>query len=293
MTYGSFVKRLCTVGWAYTGLIAAALVIRKGAQLPDPEHAFGFACRELLGPGLVGLMVACVLAANMSTCSNFMVNTGALFTRNFYAKYFRPDATDAQLLWAGRISGLGLTLCGALFALSVRNVLHAFLFTETIAAFVGIAVLGGILWRRANRRGAFVSVAVAFGLYYFLNHAATGEWRLVYKWTAVPFAWAMLAGFGTLILVSLLTPPESKEQMDAFFDRLSRQSDAPPGPDGRSPLAAERGCDLVLVDITGWFARGRWKGFSGRYREDLLGFLLACATVAALVFLAWGIMQIR
>ena len=42
----------------------------------------------------------------MSTCSNFMVNTGALFTKNFYSVYLRPQAQDKELLLVGRLSGL-------------------------------------------------------------------------------------------------------------------------------------------------------------------------------------------
>ena len=109
------VKRFCTIGWALTGLIVAAMLV-GGTKLEDKELAFGYACRHLLGPGLVGLMVACVLAANMSTCSNFMVNAGALFTRNLYTHYIRPNAGDKELLLVGRLSGFSLTLLGVLFA---------------------------------------------------------------------------------------------------------------------------------------------------------------------------------
>ncbi len=61
MFYGNFVKRVCTVGWALVGLIVAAMVAQgKGdaALLSDPENAFGFACRQLLFPGALGLMIA-------------------------------------------------------------------------------------------------------------------------------------------------------------------------------------------------------------------------------------------
>ena len=50
--------------------------------------------------------------------------------------------------------------------------------------------------------------------------------------------------------------------------------------------------DLVLLDLPGWLARERWRGFFRRYREDLVGFLLGWATVAGLVGAAWGLMQI-
>jgi Na+/proline symporter len=327
-TYGTMVKRFCTIGWALTGLIVAAMVFERGQQLPDSEHAFGYACRELLGPGMVGLMVSCVLAANMSTCSNFMVNTGALFTRNIYQLYVKPDANDRQLLNIGRLSGLGLTALGIWFALKVDRILDAFMFTETIAALMGIMFLGGLLWKRANRHGALAATLSAFMVYYALNYMITcaapgpgakeatfgaawtqmvdachdghlrsfldhGTVRLFYKWKAAPYGWATLAGFGSFILVSLLTRPEDPEKIERFFDKMRRTSDSDGLTEGQPrPLAAERGQDMILLDLPGWFTRERWRGFFRRYREDLTGFVWGWVTVAGLVLVAWGIMQI-
>ncbi len=292
-TYGNLVKRLCTMGWAFTGLIVAAMLVRNQVTLPDNERAFGYACLHLLGPGWTGLMVACVLAANMSTCSNFMVNTGALFTQNVYKQYVRPDASDRSLLAMGRLSGLGLTLLGVLFALTVDQVLHAFLFTETIAAFMGIMFLGGVLWKRANRWGALAATLVAFGVYYALMFQRTGELLLVYRWQPEPFAWAMLLGSGVLVVVSLLTRPEEPARIEAFFDKLRRSSDTPDLASGQAaPLAAQRGEDMILADLPGWFSAERWQGFFRRYREDLVGFTLAWGFVGLLIVSAWALMQI-
>ena len=264
----------------------------RGIVFDDPEHAFGFAARALLAPGLTGLLIACVLAANMSTCSNFMVNTGALFTQNLYKEYINPKATDKQSLWMGRYSGLALTVLGVGFALTVKNVLHGFLFTETIAAFMGIVVFGGLMWKRANRYGAYAAVVVSFGLYYVINYMSAGELMVVYKWQPAPFGWAMLAGFIALIVVSLLTKPESPEKIKAYFDQQMRLSDLEPGPDGKKPYAAEYGQELILLDFPGWFSKGRWTGFWKRYREDAVGFIIAWGMVGVLVFIAWGIMQL-
>ncbi len=327
-TYGNFIKRLCTVGWAFTGLIVAALLVQRGAALPEGEAAFGFACREFLAPGLTGLMIACILAANMSTCSNFMVNTGALFTRNLYKEYVNPNASDRQLLMMGRLSGLGLTLLGILFAVAVDRVLDAFLFTETIAALMGVMFLGGMLWKRANRYGAWAATVASFVVYYALNYLMScrspggdtafttlaaavqelvhrtqaggalaflesGAVKLVYPWKPGPFGWAMVAGFGSLILVSLLTRPEDAARIERFFDKQRRSTDDDPDPaTGLRPLAAERGQDLILLDLPGWFTAERWRGFFRRYREDLIGFVLAWLTVGLLIFLAWGILQL-
>jgi len=293
-TYGSLVKRLVTIGWALTGLVAAALVIKNQVTLTDPEMAFGYACRALLRPGLVGLMLAAIVATNMSTCSNFMVNTGALFTKNLYKRYLNPAADDKAILWMGRYSGLALSVLAVLFALSIKNVLHAFLFTETLAAFMGIIFLGGVIWKRANRYGAAAAVLLSFSTYYLLNGLSTGEIRLVYTWKPGPFGLAMLAGFLSLWVVSLLTRPEDNEKMEAFFDNMRRKSDAAElDGAGKKPLAEKSGDDLLLLDLPGWKSQERRKNFFRRYREDLVGFFISWIFVGALILLAWAILKTR
>ena len=286
-TYGNFVKRLVTIGWTLTGLIVAAIVIQKGIELEDPEHAFGYATGLLLAPGLIGLMMACILAANMSSCSNFMVNLGALFTKDIYQPYINPNASDKELLRTGRMTGVILTLMGVAFALSIKNVLSAFLFTETIAAFMGIMIFGGIMWKRANRYGALWGVIVAFVLYYLLNYSDTGVLQLVYRWTPEPFGWAMLAGFSTLVLISKLTPAEPEVATEKFFRKMYTHSDQK---EGQAPIVDK---ELLLLDVGTWFKKERWQSFSKRYRTDFFGFLFAWLFVAALILLAWLILQIQ
>jgi Na+/proline symporter len=106
----------------------------------------------------------------MSTCSNFMVNTGALFTRKFLQGIHQSRRERQAIVMMGRFSGLALTLLGILFAVAVERVLDAFLFTETIAALMGVMFLGGMLWKRANRYGARAATLGAFLTYYALNY---------------------------------------------------------------------------------------------------------------------------
>ena len=113
MAYGNFIKRFCTIGWALVGIIVATLLVQRGeAAFADPEDAFGYATRELLFPGGLGLMIACVLAANMSTGSAFMVDSAALFTQNLYRRYVARDRSDRHYLWSGRFAGVAMTLLG-------------------------------------------------------------------------------------------------------------------------------------------------------------------------------------
>jgi Na+/proline symporter len=291
-TYGNFLKRFVTLGWAFTGIIVAALVVHRGVVLEDPEHAFGYATRTLLAPGLVGLMIACLLAANMSSCSNFMVNLGALFVKDIYKPYFKPDITDKKSVKVGKLAGLLLTLLSVGFAMTIKNVLSAFLFTESIAAFMGIMIFGGMLWKGANRHGAVASVIVAFLTYYSINYAEQGSMMLIYKWEPAPFGWAMLAGFLALIAVSKLTAPEPLTAINRFFQRLERLSADDQRDDEDTENAGKTGQALILVDLPGWLKASRWTDFGRRYREDWVGFLLAWLFVIGLVIMAWFVTQI-
>jgi Na+/proline symporter len=276
MLFGNFVKRVCTVGWALVGLIAAAMIAQgKGtaATLGDPENAFGFACRALLFPGALGLLIASILAASMSACSAYMIGAGALFTEGLYRQRLAPHRPDQHYLWVGRISGFAITMLGVLYAIFLINrVLYTFLLTETLATYVGISVLGGVVWPRANRWGALASLLSALATNFFLYYL-TGQ-RLDY-WDPNVFLAALLAGVVALVAVSLLTRPEPAERLESFFGRLQTPSD-----EGAAGGAPDRPLLLVNLLRLRRAASGRgWRTF----REDLGGLAVGIALVIVLV----------
>jgi Na+/proline symporter len=281
MLYGNMIKRVCTVGWALVGLIVAAMIAQghgNAAALGDPENAFGFACRQLLFPGALGLMIASILAANMSTCSAFLVDSGALFTEGLYRRRFMPNREDRHYLWVGRSSGFVITMLGVLYAIFlIESVLYTFLLTETLATFVGIAVLGGIIWRRANRWGAaaslLASLATNFVLYY-----ATGQ-RLDH-WDPNVFLASLAIGTIALVVVSLLTTPEPTGRIDEFFERLETSSDSPPPLAAADRPMARR--PLLLVNLLQLRRAAGTQGWRA-YREDLGGFAAGWIMVFVLV----------
>jgi Na+/proline symporter len=204
----------------------------------------------------------------MSTCSAFLVDAGALFTEGLYRPRLAPNRPDRHYLWVGRISGFAITMLGVLYAtFLIESVLYSFLLTETLATFVGISVLGGVVWRRANRWGALASLIGAIATNFAL-YAVTGE-RLDY-WDPNVFLAALVVGIVALVVVSLATPPEPAQQTDSFFERLQTPSDEGAG----GPLL------LVNVLRLREAAGGRgWRAF----RDDLGGFALGWVTVFALL----------
>jgi Na+/proline symporter len=294
--YGNYVKRVCTVGWAFVGLIVAAIVAQGhfgGAQLADPEDAFGFACRHLLFPGAIGLLIAAILAANMSTCSAFMVDSGALFTQGLYRRRLAPGKPDRHYLWVGRVSGLIVTLLGVVYALLlVQSVLYTFLLTETMATYMGISLLGGIIWRRANRWGAVASLLTAL-VVNFVTYWVRGE--RPDHWDPNVFLVSLLSGIVALVVVSLLTPAEPEEAMASFFGRLDtpHETSEEDGSTGIPPTlrptidVTRSGRQLLLVHLLNPWRPIAGVSFFRAYREDLVGFATGWALVVGLVLLTW------
>ncbi len=291
--YGNFTKRLCTVGWVFIGLMVTALVMQgfHGVhQLADPEDAFGFACRYLLFPGGQGLLIASVLATNMAACSAFMVNSGALFTRNVYSKHLVRNPSDRQSLLVGRLSGVVVVLLAVFYAVFlIRRVLYSFLLTETVATFVGISLLGGIVWSRANRWGALasllLSLTVNFALYYLRGQRLD-------QWDPSVFLCALGVGSLGFVLVSFLTTPEPEAALRHFFCNLQTPSDTGIQAETHSVAGpvnipnkqtAAVGKQLLVVNLLQLKRASMGVGFFTAYRSDLKGLAVGFALALAIV----------
>ncbi len=104
---GNFLKRLCTIPWALTGL--AAFVYFAGRNI-EPDKVFGLVAAEFLPtlmPGMLGIFIAALLASVMSTCDAIMISTSALFTENVYKPIFKNKSWKHYLL-VGRIASLAV-----------------------------------------------------------------------------------------------------------------------------------------------------------------------------------------
>lgn len=156
---GTYGKRLMFILWAFTGLIAAALYQGEHA-LSDPDLAWGMMSRQLLGPGLLGLMVTGVLAANMSTISAQSVAASALFVRNLWAP-LRPGLTDAGAMRAGRWTIFFLLIAGVYAALQLDSVFSALVLVQTVNVPVGAAVLLMFFWRRLTIPAVWTAIVIS------------------------------------------------------------------------------------------------------------------------------------
>lgn len=168
---GNFLKRFCTVGWALTGLIVLALLADNTEIASDPDRVWGVASREILGPlnlGLVGLMLACLLAALMSSADCYMIVSSALVVRNIYAAYIKPDATEKQYVMLGRVIGIVLIAGATVMALVSPSVFDNLKDTWFITTIFMATFWLGMFWRRATRLASWVTVITATLLFFVL-----------------------------------------------------------------------------------------------------------------------------
>jgi solute:Na+ symporter, SSS family len=159
---GTYAKRLMFILWAFTGLIAIALF--QGTEaLSDPDLVWGTLSRRLLGPGLLGLMITGVLAANMSTVAAQTVSISALFVRNVY-RPLRPHLTELKAVQVGRWAMFVALGTGVLAASMMDSVFSALVLVQTVNVPFGAAVMLMFFWRRLTVAGTWIGLALAISL---------------------------------------------------------------------------------------------------------------------------------
>lgn len=156
---GNLAKRFCTIGWALTALIVLALFADEPEIIADPDKAWGIASRELLPPGLRGLMLACLIAALMSSVDCYMLVSSGLLIRNVYLPFIHPHASEARCLMLARLTGAAVVLGAVVFSLSMMNVFKQLELTWIVPILFAAPFWLGMYWRRATRTAAWGTIA--------------------------------------------------------------------------------------------------------------------------------------
>ena len=161
MLGGMFFKRFIMLFWALAGLIAIGLY---GGTLDDPDQVWGVMTRSLLFPGAIGLMLAGVLAANMSSLDALSVTNAALFVRNIYQPIVK-GRSDRHYIDVGRVVIGVILLGGIVTAVWADNLLNLFKYFISLPAVFGGAIWLGLIWRRLTKVAVIAQVVIAFTVY--------------------------------------------------------------------------------------------------------------------------------
>ena len=218
-----------------------------------------------LPTGLLGLVLASLIAAYMSTISTHL-NWGASYIVNdFYTQQINPSATEKQKVNVGRLSTVILFLTSAALALLLTNALQLFDFILMFGAGTGLIFILRWFWWRINAwseiSAIFVSglVSVLFNME-IVSSVLFGETALMPEYMKFPMV--VLITTVVWLVVTFSTSPEDKEVLLSFYKKT-----VPGGPGWKAIVGNEP------IENEGWSVP-----------SGILAMLLALAMIYCLLF---------
>ena len=155
---GTYLKRLMIILWTFSGLIAVAMFGVGG--LSEPDATWGAMSNKLLGPGLVGLMLAGVLAGTMSTLAAKALAISSLFVRNVYRQIW-PDLDQQRGVFFARCTIVVVLALGATSAWLMGDFLSIVNIVLTVNIPFGACVLTSYFWRRLTAPAVWCCVVLS------------------------------------------------------------------------------------------------------------------------------------
>ncbi len=205
-----------------------------------------------LGPGWLGLVVASIIAAYMSTIGTHLNWGSSYFVNDFYKRFVKPDATEKQMVGMGRLTTVVLMVIAGTLSLTVLdNATQAFNILILSGAGTGTIYLLRWFWWRINAVTEIVAMVVAtvmaVVLVLYVEDATVQFWvldgftsKLLLTFFVVTVSW---------IIGMLVSPPEDKEILRSFY-KLTK----PGGPGWKRVVeeAQAEGIDITEGEGNGW-----------------------------------------
>lgn len=253
-------------------------------QYIQNDFAYPAMLREFLPSGLLGLVVASLIAAYMSTTAS-QLNWGSSYLVNdFYGRFYNPKATEKQKVTFGRISTVTLMFFSVLLALVLQNALQAFQYLLMLGAGTGLIYILRWFWWRINAYSEIAAMVAAgsFSLMFILieNFALTpiepnmvevfGLAISATYWNIIKFTGVVFLTSAAWIIVTFLTPPVSEQTLRNFYSKIR-----PGGPGWKAVVDKARAQNIELVKE----ADLRWDVPTG-----IICMILGCIAVYSILF---------
>lgn len=203
---------------------------------------------SFLPPGLLGLLVASLIAAFMSTISTHLNWGSSYLVHDFYRRFFVKDKSETHYVSMGRVFTVLLMIFSAFFALFLNNSLQAFGIILQIGAGTGLIFILRWFWYRVNvyseLTAMIVSFVVAIMFEFVIPNNFSVEEKLIIGVTITTISW---------LIVTLITPPSSIETLQNFYKKIQ------PGGPGWKKVIEES--EAKGINITG--KKEKWDVPSG------------------------------
>lgn len=159
LLFASFLSLIVAVIIVLPGVIAYNLY---GDQITSRDQAFPFLIKELLPPGYIGLVIASLIAAIISSLNSMCNSVATIFTMDIYSKHINKEASSEKMIFVGRITTACALILAAVVAPSIAHMGKLFSFIQEYTGFVTPGVLCifllGLFWKKANGNGALAAI---------------------------------------------------------------------------------------------------------------------------------------
>ncbi|HRW96273.1 MAG TPA: Na+:solute symporter [Bacteroidales bacterium] len=200
------------------------------------DFAYPAMLRTYLPSGLLGLVVASLIAAFMSTVASHLNWGSSYLVNDFYCRFYNPKATEKQKVLFGRVSTVLLMIFGVLLALVLQNALQAFQYILMIGAGTGLIYILRWFWWRINAYSE-ISAMIAATIFslafiivenFFITPLSNQGHIEVFGLETTETYWNIIKLVGVVILTSLswiivtfLTKPVNDETLRSFYKRIN------------------------------------------------------------------------
>jgi solute:Na+ symporter, SSS family len=217
-----------------------------------------------LPAGLMGVVIAALIAALMSTISTHL-NWGSSYVVNdFYQRFIKPEASEKELVQIGRISTIMLMVLAAVFALFLTSALQAFNILLQIGAGTGLLFILRWFWWRVNAMSEIVAMVFSFVIAIVMELVVKDQLlsheKLIVGVVLTTIAW---------VATALFTKPTDQKVLVSFYKMIR------PHAMGWQPVVQQGIKDGI---ITNEHSR------TGRLATEILMMVLGCAGIYALLF---------
>jgi SSS family solute:Na+ symporter len=206
----------------FLGLIGAAIL---PASTTEPDSVWGILVSRFSIPGLTGILVAAELAAFMSTIDTH-VNWGSSFLINdLYRKFIKRKASEGHYVFISRAAAAGILVLSVLVGYFLVDEMMAwFLFINSVmVAFILPLSWLRFFWWRHNIYGEAAAIIIGLPLSYIVWFPLGFSQPEKHPfWEG--FLLLFVLGWFTILSVDLLTRPERREKLKAFYRKCR-----PPG----------------------------------------------------------------
>lgn len=195
-------------------------------RISDGDQSWPFLVQQFLPSGLVGLVLAGLASAILSTLSAITNSSSTIFTLDLYRAILRPAADDRELHLVGRISAAAAMLIGvfvATVAASAKGVTVFGLIQQVffyIAPPISAVFLAGILWPRATSAAATITLIAGFAILLplvvfviFPGFAVLQPYDNFMHHTFTVFVLSVIL----LVVVSLSTKPKPRQELEGVI----------------------------------------------------------------------------